>query len=301
MALPIAPPPEGTPRWRAAEIFLGTYAAIVAVTAVSRVGLSRGNWLVALANVLIILCLWLVTRPGLGPTGRILREAMPLVLVLVGYAALDVLSGGGQLRAHDDVILAWEEAAFGMQPARDWWRGHTSTFWSTLLHGVYFCYYLILAVPAFFFLLRGDWPAFRRLTRNVVCTFCVCFLIFVLYPVAGPYYVFERPTGLMVDNLPAHMVYAALASGSSFGAAFPSSHVAAATAAGIAAFSGNRTLGWILLVPVMLMPIATVYTQMHYALDAIVGVLVGLVVPLVAARMEGTLKEREGELQTREG
>ena len=55
MALPIAPPPEGTPRWRAAEIFLGTYAAIVAVTAVSRVGLSRGNWLVALANVLIIL------------------------------------------------------------------------------------------------------------------------------------------------------------------------------------------------------------------------------------------------------
>ena len=77
MALPIAPPPEGTPRWRAAEIFLGTYAAIVAVTAVSRVGLSRGNWLVALANVLIILCLWLVTRPGLGPTGRILREASP--------------------------------------------------------------------------------------------------------------------------------------------------------------------------------------------------------------------------------
>jgi len=77
LALPIAPPPEGTPRWRAAEIFLGTYAAIVAVTAVSRVGLSRGNWLVALANVLIILCLWLVTRPGLGPTGRILREASP--------------------------------------------------------------------------------------------------------------------------------------------------------------------------------------------------------------------------------
>ena len=118
---------------------------------------------------------------------------MPLVLVLVGYAALDVLSGGGQLRAHDDVVLAWEEAAFGMQPARDWWRGHTSPFWSTLLHGVYFFYYLILAVPAFFFLLRGDWPAFRRFTRNVVCTFCVCFLVFVLYPVAGPYYVFERP------------------------------------------------------------------------------------------------------------
>ncbi len=171
-----------------------------------------------------------------------------------------------------DVLLAWEQATFGMQPARDWWRGHTSPFWSTLLHGVYFFYYLILAVPALFFLLRGDWPAFRRFTRNVVCTFCVCFLVFVLYPVAGPYYVFERPTGpFIVDNLPAHMVYAALASGSSFGAAFPSSHVAATTAAELATFKGNRTLGWVLLVPVILMPIATVYTQMHYAWDAIAG------------------------------
>jgi len=288
LAFPVAPPPEDAPTWRAAEIFLGTYASIVAVTAVSRVGLSRGNWLVALANVLIILCLWLVTRPGLGPTGRVLREVMPLVLTLVGYAALDVLSGGGQLRAHDDVLLAWEEATFGMQPARDWWRGHTSPFWSSLLHSVYFFYYLILAVPALFFLLRGDWPAFRRFSRNVVCTFCVCFLVFVLYPVAGPYYVFEHPAGLMVDNLPAHMVYAALASGSSFGAAFPSSHVAATTAAGLATFKGNRTLGWILLVPVLLMPIATVYTQMHYAWDAIVGVLVGIAVPWFAAKIERT-------------
>jgi len=288
LAFPVAPPPEDAPTWRAAEIFLGTYASIVAVTAVSRVGLSRGNWLVALANVLIVLCLWLVTRPGLGPTGRVLREVMPLVLTLVGYAALDVLSGGGQLRAHDDVLLAWEEATFGMQPARDWWRGHTSPFWSSLLHSVYFFYYLILAVPALFFLLRGDWPAFRRFSRNVVCTFCVCFLVFVLYPVAGPYYVFEHPAGLMVDNLPAHMVYAALASGSSFGAAFPSSHVAATTAAGLATFKGNRTLGWILLVPVLLMPIATVYTQMHYAWDAIVGVLVGIAVPWFAAKIERT-------------
>lgn len=296
MALPVAPPPEpGAPHWRAAEVFLASYAAIVAITALTRVGLTRGNWLIALANVLVIVFLWLVTRPGLGPAGRVLREIMPLILILAGYAALDVLSGGGKLAAHDTVVLRWEQLAFGMQPARDWWRGHTSPFWSTVLHGVYFCYYLIIGIPAFFFLFRGDWPAFRLFTRNVVCTFCVCFLVFVLYPVAGPYYVFERPAGLMIDNLPAHLVYAALAAGSSFGAAFPSSHVAATTAAGLATFRGNRTLGWFLLVPVVLMPIATVYTQMHYAWDAIAGVIVGIVVPWVSGRMErggGTKAEK---------
>lgn len=287
MAFPVAPPPEGgAPRPRAAEIFLYSYAAIVTVTALTRLDLTRGNWSIALAHALIIMWLWLVTRPGLGPTGRVLREVMPLIIVLAGYGALDVLSGGGQRPAHDSVVLAWEKGAFGMQPARDWWRAHTSSFWSTLLHGVYFFYYVILAVPALFFLLRGDWPAFRRLTRNVVCTFCVCFLVFVLYPVAGPYYVFEHPTGLFVDNLPAQMVYAALASGSSFGAAFPSSHVAATTATELATFKGSRVLGWVLLVPVILMPIATVYTQMHYAWDAIAGVLVGTVVPWIAGRLE---------------
>ncbi len=287
MAFPVAPPPQtGPPRWRAAEVFLGTYAAIVVVVALSRVDLARGNWLIALAHALILAWLWLVTRPGLGPTGRVLREVMPLILVLAGYAALDVLSGGGKLRAHDQVLLAWEQATFGMQPARDWWRGHSSPFWSALLHGVYVSYYLILAVPALFFLLRGDWPAFRRLTRNVVCAFCTCFLVFVLYPVAGPYYVFDRPSGAFVDNVTARMVYAALSSGSSFGAAFPSSHVAATTATLLATFRGNRALGWLILVPTILMPIATVYTQMHYAWDAIAGILVGLAVPWVAEGLE---------------
>ena len=92
-----------------------------------------------------------------------------------------------------------------------------------------------------------------------------------------------------MDNLPAQMVYAALASGSSFGAAFPSSHVAATTAAELATFKGNRTLGWVLLVPVILMPIATVYTQMHYAWDAIAGV----------ARRDGGSVDAPGWLEQR--
>ena len=281
-------------RWRAEELFLAAYSTIVMLTALSRLDLSRGNRLVAAANALVLLFLWLVTRPGLGAFGRVLREIMPLIIVLAGYAALDVLSGGGQLRAHDDVLLAWEERLFGMQPARDWWREHPNGFWSTLLHGIYFFYYLILAGPALFFLVRGDWPSFRRFSRNVVCTFCVCFLVFVLYPVAGPYYVFERPAGPFVANLPAQMVYASLASGSSFGAAFPSSHVAATTAAELSAFAGNRTLGWVLLLPAILMPIATVYTQMHYALDAVVGVIVGIVVPWIAGMVDARLDRRIG-------
>lgn len=274
--------PEG-PRYRLVELVLAGYAAIVAATAILRAGEHPGNWGIALAHVLIIVLVWLIARPGLGAPGQVLRDVAPLLLLLGLYAALDVLNAGAAGRAHDPTVLRWEEAVFGGQPARDWWQRHPSAFWSTLLHGVYVSYYLLIAVPALAFLVRRDRPALRRFTRNVICTFAVCFLIFIFWPVGGPYYQFARPADAFVANPPAQMVYASLATGSSFGAAFPSSHVAATTAAWISTWQGWRTLAWVLLVPVVLMPVATVYTQMHYAIDAAAGVLVGVLVPWAAS------------------
>jgi hypothetical protein len=278
--------PQDKPHWRLVEIVLATYAALVSLTALTRIGLSRWNLGIALAHALVVLLMWMLTRPGLGKVGQFLREVSPLVLILVGYSALDVLSGGGLIRGHDDTVMRWEQALFGMQPARDWWRGHPSAFWSFLLHGVYLFYYLVLAVPSVYFIFRGDWPALRLFSRNVVCTYCFCFLIFAWFPVGGPYYVFARPTGAFVDNLPAQLVYAALLGGSSYGAAFPSSHVAATTAAELATWKSNRVLGMVLLVPVILMPIATVYTQMHYGIDALLGLVIGVTMPWVTRRAE---------------
>ena len=60
---------------------------------------------------------------------------------------------------------------------------------------------------------------------------------------AGPYYEFPRPAAWFTDNLPARLTYEALAGGSSYGAAFPSSHVAAALAASLAA-PGERPDDW---------------------------------------------------------
>lgn len=274
------------PRYRLVEVVLAVYALVVMITALGRLHLSAGNAGIAVAHGLIIVLMWLIARPGGNAARNTLRDIAPLVLLLGLYASLDVLSGGGAIRVHDATVLRWEEALFGGQPARDWWQRHPSAFWSTVLHGVYFSYYLLIAAPALAFLLRGDRPALRRYSRNVMCTFAVCFLVFIFWPVGGPYYQYTRPDGAFVDNLPARLVYASLTTGSSFGAAFPSSHVAATTAAWISAWQGWRALAWVLLAPVVLMPVATVYTQMHYAIDALAGVLVGIAVPLAASRLE---------------
>ena len=68
---------------------------------------------------------------------------------------------------------------------------------------------------------------------------------------------------------------ATLASGSSYGAAFPSSHVAATIAATSGAWRGNRRLGMLMAVPAILLTISVVYCQVHYGVDAVAGIGVG--------------------------
>jgi membrane-associated phospholipid phosphatase len=82
------------------------------------------------------------------------------------------------------------------------------------------------------------------------------------------------------------MVYNTLATGSSYGAAFPSSHVAAAVAAALSAARGSKGLAWALALPTLLLTVAVVYCQMHYGIDAVAGLLVGMIVAAAVRRSE---------------
>ncbi|HEU4700166.1 MAG TPA: phosphatase PAP2 family protein [Gemmatimonadales bacterium] len=268
------------------EYLLLGYVAIISVVALVRAPRWPGCWWLLGAHLLIVLLIYLVRRPGLGAVGRALRELYPLILLVALYAALDVLNGAGAAATHDALVQGWEEALFGMQVSRVWWQRYPSTFWSTVLHGAYLAYYLILSVPALWFAWRRDFQALRRFIFMVMATFFVCYLFFVFLPVAGPYYAFPRPDGAFMDNTMARLVYDALASGSSYGAAFPSSHVAATVAAAIAATIGSRRLDLLLLVPTILLTVAVVYCQMHYAVDALAGLAVGFGVAAVATALE---------------
>lgn len=270
---------------RLAERVLVAYASIIVVTAVVRAQAVPGNWGVAIGHALVILLVWLVARHGTSRWITTLRELLPLLLLPALYASLDVLNAGGR-PIRDAVVLRWEEWLFGGQPSRDWWQSHPSRFWSTVLHGVYLLYYPLVALPAFALAWHQDWAALRWFVRNVVVTFCLCYLVFAFFPVTGPYYQFRHPTGPFAETPTARLVYASLVGGSSYGAAFPSSHVAATFAAGIAAWKGWRALGVVLVLPVLLMPIATVYCQMHYAVDALAGVALGILVSLGSAKLD---------------
>lgn len=263
---------------RPVDLLLLGYLGIVSVVALIRAPTQPGCWWLLGAHALFVLLLYLFTRPGLGPVGRGLREIYPLLLLVGLYAELDVLNGPATRPAYDQVVQRWELAIFGTQAAVAWWQSAPSRFWSAVLHAAYFSYYFIILAPALYFAIRRDLGAVRHFVLVVMTVFVLCYLVFLAFPVAGPYYAFERPPAWFTDNLPARIVYSTLASGSSYGAAFPSSHVAATVAAALAAFRGSRPLGLALAVPTVLLTVGVVYCQMHYAVDALAGLAVGAAV-----------------------
>ena len=263
---------------RPVDCLLLGYLGVVSVVAVVRAPAEPRCWWLLVPHALFLVLLYLISRPGLGRVGRTIRDIYPLLLLVGFYAELDVLNGVEARVVYDALVQRWELALFGSQASMTWWQTAPSVFWSTVLHAAYFSYYFIVLAPALYFVWRGDTEAVRHFVLVVMTVFVLCYLVFIFFPVAGPYYQFPRPPAWFTDNLPARLVYATLASGSSYGAAFPSSHVAATVAAALASYRGSRRLGLFLVVPTLLLTVGVVYCQMHYAVDAVVGLGVGIAV-----------------------
>jgi membrane-associated phospholipid phosphatase len=290
LPLPTDEPNRARAPLRAVDWLLVAYLSVVSAVAALRIPTQPNCWWLLLAHALFVVFLVLLTRRGAGPVGRTFRELYPMFLLPALYSELDILNTGSA-PVHDGVVQHWELLLFGAQISREWWQLAPSLFWSSVLHGAYLSYYLILAGPALYFAWRGDLAAVRRFVLVVMTTFIICYLIFIFFPVAGPYYAFPRPTASFTDNLPARLVYQALATGSSYGAAFPSSHVAAALAATLTAARISRGLGLLLLGPTLLLGVGVVYCQMHYGVDALAGVALGALVTWGMEKVPGRWSE----------
>jgi membrane-associated phospholipid phosphatase len=267
------------------------YLAFTAVVALVRLpSRPAAAWVLAIDAGIATLIL-LLAHPRSGRVGGLLRNLYPLLLLPVLYGSLDLLNGLGEVRVHDEAILRLERALFGGEPARAWWQAYPSRFWSTLLHGAYWLFYPLLAFPVLLFLARGRRQELEDTILALTTTFVFCYLWFILLPVAGPYYTYPRPSAEFLDNPMARLVYGTLATGSSHGAAFPSSHVAAALVALGMTWRGSRPAGAVLSVPVLLLAVSVVYCQMHYAVDALAGIVVGVGVLAAVSGKRGVRRE----------
>ncbi len=261
------------------RLLLG-YALFASAVIVARGWALRSGpaWILSM-HALLVLLIWLSSRlREEHKVGQLAHDLYPLIMLPPFYASIGILTeelGWERVLAHDRVVQSWEAALFGGQPSYDWIRSAPSVFWSGILHLAYFSYYFILLGPVLL-LIRGRRSQARDVLFRCMLAFVTCYVVFILYPVAGPYYAFPWPEGAVREVWSARLVYGLLESGSSFGAAFPSSHVAATVAVTLGVWQYQRALGLLFAPLALLLTVGTVYCQMHYALDATAGLLLGV-------------------------
>jgi hypothetical protein len=268
---------------RLAQIDRATLAYVAALGAALawlwRDGLPPSWIYVVVAHVLlaVLACLAPLARRGPGRLGKILAEWYPLILLVGLYNVLGVINLE-EARAYDRVVQAWELRVFGVQASAAWIRAMPNPVLSWILHACYLAYYLILYAAPIGLWLSGRRDAARSTILAIMLTFYVCYLLFVLIPVAGPRYMFPLADNAATSIAPARFAQWLLNRGDAWGAAFPSSHVAACLVAAVMALRAWRSLGLVLIVPSLGLAFGVVYGQFHYGIDALGGLIMAALV-----------------------
>jgi len=166
------------------------------------------------------------------------------------------------------------------------------------LHFCYFSFYfLIISLGAGVYLQRPREFWDKGASGLSLCFFS-CFAFYLLYPVKGPFHVFPRPDPDDVGYLFSHIVHWLLKAESSEGTATPSSHCAISVVVWFMACLYHRPLaiGFIFLVPGLV--VATVWCGFHYAFDAVIGCVWGILAGTLGVMLANSMTVRRPAYDT---
>ena len=269
------------------------YALVTAAVVAWRTPREQIAALLAIHALLVVLVLMMPRARRAGSAGRFLGDWYPLLIVTALYTEVGLVNLADG-RAYDRIVLGWEQALFGSQPARDWIRSSPSTWLSWSLYLGYLAYYPIIAAGPLALWATRQREAMQRAMTTIMATFYVCYTIFLVFPVVGPRHIFPAADNVATRTTIAQFTAQFIEHVAAWGAAFPSSHVAVSVAATLAALLEWRVLGASLVVPTTLLALGSVYGQFHYAVDVLAGLAVGLA---VAAGVWLTSRQRSGEAE----
>jgi membrane-associated phospholipid phosphatase len=251
---------------------LGAYAGLGLLLAGGRLVRGDGSLLTMAAYAVIVMAVALSGRARRREV-VMLRDWLPLLSLPVLYAVIPTTALG--VGPFDPAIQGFDRAIFGGDVAHSFAGAIPSHMLSELLHGAYLSYYLIIYVPPFLMYARdGATVEFRRTVLTFTLAMTACFVVFWIFPVVGPRYLWSAPPGVP-DGMFRRLAVALLQGGSAKGTAFPSSHMAIALSMSLSSLAWSRRAGALLLVLTVLLGLGAVYGGFHYATDMAAGALVG--------------------------
>lgn len=249
--------------------------------------------------VAIIAALWLVYRLVPCQLTRLFRVAAQMALLAWWYP--DTYELNRLLPNLDHLFAGWEQQLFGCQPALLFPELLPHAWFSELMCLGYASYYPLMAVVLLYYFFYRQ-KEFMQASFILVASFFLYYVIFIALPVTGPQY-YYLAAGLdqvaqgvfpaVGDYFNSHqeslsvpgwnggffyqMVEDAHSAGERPTAAFPSSHVGITVVLLLLAVRARSYRLALFILPFfLLMFAATVYIRAHYLIDAIAGLVTGV-------------------------
>jgi membrane-associated phospholipid phosphatase len=228
---------------------------------------------------------------------RIIGDWYAIAIIPVMYTELALLNSAvWNGRYFDTGIIAWEEKLFGGHPFKELAAAFPNLALSEFLHFAYLSYYFIIYAPAFYLYLRGRRAEHQQLVFALLLAFFAHYVFFVYFPVQGPRYLYPAPGGEIARGWFYNLAHQVLEAGSARGSAFPSSHVGVSIMATAFAFAAIPRIAPLLLILTLGLAFGAVYGGFHYATDAALGFIYGLILfacaPRIARALAGMRRTR---------
>lgn len=249
--------------------------------------------------VAVTLAMWVVYR--MVPCRLTMLARIVAQMAFLGWWYPDTYELNRLLPNLDYVFAQWEQDLFGCQPSLLFSQAVPYGWFSELMCLGYVSYFpLIATVTLYYFFKR--YKEFQLATFVILTSFFIYYFIFILLPVTGPqfYYLAVGTDKIAAGIFPHlgdwflthsermaspgwnegffyHLLDIAHDAGERPTAAFPSSHVGVTTVLMMLALrTRSRRLIFGMLPFYLLMCLSTVYIYAHYAIDAIAGLITGI-------------------------
>lgn len=201
----------------------------------------------------------------------------------------------------DHLFAGWEQSLFGCQPSLLFSQKITYGWFSELMCLGYVSYFPLMLITYLYYFFKR-YKEFQMTAFVMLGAFFIYYVVFVLLPVTGPQFYYlavgseKIATGIFpnlgdwflthaermeapgwTDGFFYHLLDLTHDAGERPTAAFPSSHVGVTTIVMLLALR-TRSKGFIftILPFYILMCLSTVYIYAHYAIDAIAGMVTGI-------------------------
>jgi len=242
--------------------------------------------LAALTHLVMIFMVLRITRVSsrTGPRAW-LRWLYPLLLMLPLHYEIELIGTvfhGGVI--YDDLVKVWDGWLFGGHPHRYLADQLPGPWWREIFHLLYLTYFAIVIGGYWYAWRRGREsneeggmkisPDFPRYAFVFLGAFLTYMLIFILFPVTGP--LDDRFLRFEGYGLLGPLIDLLYTAGDSAGGAFPSSHIGEAVVIYLLLRPRSQAIRALSIALILGLTVSTVYGSFHYAIDAVAGLLTGL-------------------------